>query len=199
VSGPPRTGQDGRRALHRALRDRDDEVGAHVSEELPAIAGGGEAHGPQLAAAGPRAVGREDAYELALELIAEGHALHYRAGRVVSPDDPDLALLLGDRLYAEGLSALVALGDHAAVTELADVIALCAAAHARGEPELAEAAWLAGGAAVGHGSSPAHRAAKKRAGAADPGAAEALAAVVRQLLAGCQDGAGEEGETPDKE
>jgi hypothetical protein len=174
-------------------------VGTHVANELPALAGGGEPHGPQLAAAGPRAAEREDAYELALELIAEGHALHYGAGRVVLTDDPDLALLLGDRLYAEGLSALIALGDVPAVAELADVIALCAAAHARGEPELAEAAWLAGGAAVGHGSSPAHRAAKEHARAGDPGAAEALAAVARQLVAGCSDGAGEEGETPGKE
>ncbi len=50
------------------------------------------------------------------------------------PDDPDLALLAGDRLYALGLERLAALGDLDAVAELADVIALCAQAHAEGDP-----------------------------------------------------------------
>jgi hypothetical protein len=198
VSRETRTAEHGVAALHRALRDRDDEVGAHVPERLgmPEFSA---PTGAQLAADGPRAAGREDAYELALETIAEGYVLHYRDVRVVEPDDPDLALLLGDRLYAEGLSALVALGDIDAVAELADVIALCAAAHARGEPALADAAWLAGGAAVGHGSSPAHRAAKERARAGDPGAAEALSAVARQLAGGGRAGAAGDGRTAGKE
>src|SRR6202008_4741746 len=76
---------------------------------------------------------RGDAYPLLVEAIREGYLQHYAAGRVVRPDDPDLALLAGDRLYAFGLERLAALGDLEAVAELADVIALCAQAHAEGD------------------------------------------------------------------
>ncbi|HET7052083.1 MAG TPA: hypothetical protein VFI54_27685, partial [Solirubrobacteraceae bacterium] len=61
---------------------------------------------PQVAAAGPRATGREQDYELLLEMIYEGSRLHYGEPRVIRPSDPDLALLLGDQLYALGLSRL---------------------------------------------------------------------------------------------
>jgi len=128
-----------------------------------------------IAAAGPRAVGHEAEYELLVEAIYEGHLLHYGAPRAVRPDGEDLALLAGDALYAMGLQRLASLGDLEAVTELADVIALCARAYAVGDPALAKAAWRAGAHAVGHGSSAAHREAKARAHDGDPGAVEALA------------------------
>ena len=108
-----------------------------------------EAEGGELAAAlvdvAPDGAGPEEAsnYELVLELIREGYLVHYGAGRMVRTEDPDLALLAGDRLYALGLARLASLGDLGAVTELADLIALCAQAHAAGEPEEAEAAWAA--------------------------------------------------------
>jgi hypothetical protein len=108
-----------------------------------------EAEGGELAASlvevAPDEVGSEEAtdYELVIELIREGYLVHYGAGRMVRTEDPDLALLAGDRLYALGLARLAALGDLDAVTELADLIALCAQAHAAGEPESAEAAWAA--------------------------------------------------------
>ena len=70
---------------------------------------------------------------------------------MVRPDDPDLALLAGDRLYALGLARLAELGDLDAVAELADVISLAAQAHAEGDAERAAAVWAAGVAAVGHG------------------------------------------------
>ena len=85
---------------------------------------GGSRVRPQLAAAGPRAAGREAEYELLLEMILEGSLLHYGRPRVVATDDRDLALLLGDQLYALGLSRLAELGDLEAVAELADVISL---------------------------------------------------------------------------
>jgi hypothetical protein len=192
VSAPRSSRRPGLAALHRALLERGGELAAHVPDRLPPAAGREPPGGPQSAATGPRTAGREDEYELALELIAEGHALHYHGGRLVRPSDPDLALLLGDRLYADGLAELVRLGDVEAVGELADVIALCAAAHVRDDPELARAAWLAGGAAVGYGSSPAHAAAKRRARAGHSGAADVLTAVARQLAEGVRDGAGRE-------
>ena len=80
-------------------------------------------------------------YALVLAAIREGYLQHYGEGRVVRTDDPDLALLAGDRLYALGLARLADRGDLRAVAELADLISLCASAHAEGEPARAEAAW----------------------------------------------------------
>jgi len=114
----------------------------------------------EIAAAGPRAEGHEDDYALLVEAIHEGYLLHYAAGRVVRPEDPDLSLLAGDRLYALGLARLAELGDLEAVTELADVISLAAQAHAEGDAERARAVWEAGVRAVGDGPPPDHEATK---------------------------------------
>jgi hypothetical protein len=112
-------------------------------------------HGDAVAAKG-------DGYPLLVEAIREGYLQHYGAGRVVQPQDPDLALLAGDRLYALGLERLAAIGDLDAVAELADVIALCAQAHAEGDPARAEAIWTAGATAVAAGPSPDHEALKRQ-------------------------------------
>ena len=114
----------------------------------------------RAAAAGARAAGREADYALLVEAIREGYLQHYGEGRVVRTADPDLALLAGDRLYALGLARLAELGDLDAVAELADVISLCAQAHAEGDPERAAAVWEAGAAAVGRGTTHDHEAAK---------------------------------------
>lgn len=106
-------------------------------------------HGDAVAAKGAD-------YPLLVEAIREGYLQHYAQGRVVQPEDPDLALLAGDRLYALGLERLAAIGDLAAVAELADVIALSAQAHAEGDAARAEAAWDAGAKAVTGGPSPDH-------------------------------------------
>jgi hypothetical protein len=103
-------------------------------------------------AAGSRPDG--DEYALLVEAIREGSLLHYARGRVLAPEDPDLALLGGDRLYAIGLDRLARLGDVAAVAELADVISRVAQAHAEDDPARAETAWEAGARAVGAGSPP---------------------------------------------
>jgi hypothetical protein len=136
-----------------------------------------------LAAAGPRAEGRQADYELLVEAIREGYLLHYGAGRVVDGGDPDLALLAGDRLYADGLARLAELGDLEAVRELADVISLGAQAHAIGDADLADAVWEAGAVAVGWGSTRAHETAKAAARAREAGAAQALRAASRQARA----------------
>ncbi len=120
---------------------------------VDAPAGEPARHGA-VAAAGPRAAGREAEYELLVEAIREGYLLHYGTGRVVVPEDPDLALLAGDRLYALGLARLSALGDLEAVALLAEVISLSAQAHAAADPDCAEAVWEAGARAVGHGGTP---------------------------------------------
>jgi hypothetical protein len=114
---------------------------------------GGIADGPaQLAASGPRAADHRAEYELLLEMIYEGSLLHYGSARVIRTDDPDLALLLGDQLYALGLARLAALGDLEAVDVLADVISSLAQAHAEGKPERASAIWREGAHAIGWGS-----------------------------------------------
>jgi hypothetical protein len=138
---------------------------------------------PQLAAAGPRAAGHEREYELLLEMILEGSLLHYGSSRLVRCDDPDLALLLGDQLYALGLSRLAELGDLEAVAELADLISLLAQAEAAQDPELASAIWRAGAVAIGWGGTPEHEAAKARARSGVPGATQALARAYDAVLA----------------
>ncbi|HLY48498.1 MAG TPA: hypothetical protein VKR21_04820 [Solirubrobacteraceae bacterium] len=111
------------------------------------------AAGPaQLAASGPRVAAHAADYELLLEMIFEGSLLHYGTGRVVQTTDPDLALLLGDQLYALGLARLAALGDLEAVDTLATVISRLAQAHAEGDGASAEAIWSAGARAIGWGS-----------------------------------------------
>jgi hypothetical protein len=163
-------------ALLAALREEGG-----VLAELAASAGCPEGSGPpQIAATGPRARGREAEYELLLEMILQGSRLHYGLPSMVRPEDPDLALLLGDRLYALGLARLAAIGDLEAVAELADVISLVAQAHAASNRELADAVWRAGCAAVGWGPSAQHRAAKQLARAGDRGAAKALMAAAER-------------------
>jgi hypothetical protein len=156
-------------SLAEALRAE----GGALAEAVPA--GTPISPGPaQLALAGPRVSARAEEYELLLEMIFEGYLLHYGSARVVHTPDRDLALLLGDQLYALGLSRLAAVGDLEAVAELADVISLVAQAHAAGQPELAEAVWEAGAVAIGWGASDAHAEAKMAARAGDPRAAERL-------------------------
>jgi hypothetical protein len=130
------------------LRAQGGTLAQHVREpDGPATPGP-----PQKAAAGPRAAGREAEYELLLEMILEGSLLHYGSARVIRTADRDLALLLGDQLYAMGLARLAALGDLEAVAVLADVISQLAQAHAEGDGARTGAIWEAGAVAVGWGS-----------------------------------------------
>ncbi len=137
----------------------------------------------QIAAAGPRAQGQRDEYELLVEAIYEGYLLHYCQPRLVRSAEADLGLLAGDRLYAIGLARLVALGDTAAVAELADTITLSALAHGAADPELAAAIWRAGGLAVGWGSGEQHRRAKQMVLEGDAGALDAMRTSARELPA----------------
>lgn len=136
-----------------SLVDALHAEGGTLSELVAAPPEGWESErGPaQLAAAGPRAADHRGEYELLLEMIYEGSLLHYGSARVVHTTDPDLALLLGDQLYALGLARLAALGDLEAVDVLADVISSLAQAHAEGAPERAESIWQAGATAIGWG------------------------------------------------
>jgi hypothetical protein len=75
-------------------------------------------------------------YLLGVEMIREAYLLHGGRSRLFAGDDPDLALLTGDYLYAAGLVEICHTGDLAAVASLAQLISRCAA-----EPTAAEALW----------------------------------------------------------
>jgi hypothetical protein len=187
VSGAnARTDGDGLERLGALLREQGGLI-ATLLAPIPAPAGEAPAAVEPLfspasvAAAGPRAAGRREEYELLVEAIYEGYLLHYGSPRVVRAAEADLGLLAGDQLYAIGLARLVALGDTAAVAELADTITLSALAHGRGEDGLADAVWAAGARAVGWGSSDVHRHAKDLAFA---GSSDAIAALRTSAAAG---------------
>jgi hypothetical protein len=130
-----------------------------------------------IVSGGPRASADPGEYELLIEAIYEGYLLHYGVSRLIAGGDDDLALLAGDRLYALGLERLVALGDVEAVSELADVIALCALLVGRGQDATCDALWRAGAQAVGWGAGEPYLAAKALARAGDAQAHAALLAL----------------------
>jgi hypothetical protein len=179
------TGEDGAVArLRAAVRETAGPLGAAVSDAPAAYAMGDEGLDPvALAVSGPRAAAHRDEVELAVTAVLEGCLLHYGQPRALRIDDPNLALLAGDRLYALGLSRLAAIGDLGAIAELADIIALSAQAYATGDEALALAAWHAGAAAIGWGEDAPTMAAKARARDGDPGAVEALHAAAARASA----------------
>lgn len=171
--------------MHGTLERLADELradGGLLADALLGAIDGETPHG-DLVARGPLAAGREAELALVIEAVREGYLLHYGAARVLDASDADLALLAGDRLYALGLAKLADAGDLASVTELSDVIALSAVAHASGDRTLADAIWLAGAGAVGWGATPELADAKMAVRTQDPGAERALRAAARQLAA----------------
>lgn len=168
------------------------------------LAGEGEAIAPALAAPGAAdvigplvracAAGRREREQTALpgtelalvmESILEGYLLHYGRSRLVDTADEDLRLLAGDHLYAVGLSHLARLGDLDAVRALADLITLCARAHAdaganRGPAGAPAALWLLTALAVGGGPWPQYERSLEAAHRGRAGADELLSEVRRR-------------------
>jgi hypothetical protein len=106
------------------------------------------AAGPDLAAHANPAPGpdrfaseRDDRRAYVLEAVYEAYLLHYAEPRAFVGMDEDLRLLAGDALYAQGLARLAELGDMEAVSELADLISLCAWAESAGRRDLADGLW----------------------------------------------------------
>ena len=87
---------------------------------------------------------------LGLETIYEGYLVHYGRSRLFAPADRDLALLLGDYLYAHGLVHVAETGDVAAVSDLAELISLCSQVRADGRDGDGPA-WAATAASLGAG------------------------------------------------
>jgi hypothetical protein len=92
----------------------------------------------------------EERFALGLETIYEGYLLHYGRPRLFSPTDHDNALLLGDNLYAHGLVRIASFHEVGAVSDLAELISLCAQVRA-GRFDGDGAAWAASAALLGQG------------------------------------------------
>jgi hypothetical protein len=110
----------------------------------------------------------EERYGTGLETIYEGYLVHYGTPRLFDPQDADVALLLGDYLYAHGLVRIAELGDVEAIRELAELISLCAHLRAEGAPGDGEV-WAATAERLG-------------AGAAEPAAREIAVAAHLRLV-----------------
>jgi hypothetical protein len=117
----------------------------------------------------------EARYALGIETIYEGYLLHYGRPRLFEPPDEDTRLLLGDYLYAHGLQRVTAIGELAAVADLAELISLCAQARADGSDGDGEA-WAATAALLGPGTG---ELAAARAALRDRGDTTALASLAR--------------------
>jgi hypothetical protein len=90
-------------------------------------------------------------FAVGLETIYEGYLTHYATSRLFAPQDPDVALLLGDYLYAHGLVRVASFGDTEAVSDLSELISLCSqlrAEDAEGDGPL----WAASAALLGAGA-----------------------------------------------
>jgi hypothetical protein len=109
----------------------------------------------------------EERYRLGLETIYEGYLLHYGTPRLFSPSDHDNALLLGDYLYAHGLVRIASFHEVGAVSDLAELISLCAQLRA-GEIDGDGPAWAASAALLGRGRLAAARDALRLGGDSDP-------------------------------
>jgi hypothetical protein len=93
----------------------------------------------------------EPRFALGLETIYEGYLTHYGTSRLFSQADPDIALLLGDYLYAHGLVRIASSGDTDAVSDLSELISLCS--QLRAEDAAGDGAlWAASAALLGAGS-----------------------------------------------
>jgi hypothetical protein len=114
----------------------------------------------------------EERYALGIETIYEGYLLHYGRPRLFAPEDHDAALLLGDYLYAHGLVRIEQVGSVDAVSDLAELIALCAYLRAdsiAGDGQV----WAATASALGRGALDEGRSALRL--DSDPGPLERLA------------------------
>lgn len=109
----------------------------------------------------------EARFALGLETIYEGYLMHYGRPRLFAPLDRDNALLLGDYLYAHGLVRVASFREVEAVSDLAELISLCAQIRA-GALDGDGAAWAASAALLGRGRLSAARDALRLGGDADP-------------------------------
>ncbi len=92
----------------------------------------------------------EPRFALGLETIYEGYLVHYGTPRLFAPGDRDVALLLGDYLYAHGLVRIASSGDTDAVGDLSELISLSSQLRAE-DADGDGALWAASAALLGSG------------------------------------------------
>lgn len=92
----------------------------------------------------------ESRFALGLETIYEGYLIHYGTSRLFAPPDADIALLLGDYLYAHGLVRIASFGETDAVSDLSELISLCSQLRAE-DADGDGALWAASAALLGAG------------------------------------------------
>jgi hypothetical protein len=115
-----------------------EQIRGRAAAESPLLAGAlrdGDVPEPRYAGRCP------ERYLLGVEMIREGYMLHNGHSELFGQDDPDLALLTGDYLYAAGLVEICATGDAAAVRTLARLIAECSARRGDRDPQSDEPLW----------------------------------------------------------
>jgi hypothetical protein len=123
-------------------------VEAGRESELWAAALRPEADREEQAVFSPLAEAR---FAVGLETIYEGYLLHYGKPRLFRADDRDTRILLGDYLYAHGLVRIEEVGSVDAVSDLAELIALCA--YLRAERIAGDGAvWAATASVLGRGA-----------------------------------------------
>jgi hypothetical protein len=129
--------------LAARLREAEAPLSDHVADspERPVFG--------LLAALGPRSAALPGEYAFVVEAVREGYLLHYGEPRLLHGQDPDLALLAGDYLYALGIERLAALGDAEAVAVLTELIASCAQLHSEGREDEVPALWRRSALSVG--------------------------------------------------
>jgi hypothetical protein len=109
----------------------------------------------------------KERFALGLETIYEGYLMHYGKPRLFAPPGRDNALLLGDYLYAHGLVRVAGLREVEAVSDLAELISVCAQLRAGGIGGDG-AAWAASAALLGRGRLAPAREALRLGGDPDP-------------------------------
>jgi hypothetical protein len=109
----------------------------------------------------------EPRFALGIETIYEGYLLHYGRPRLFAPVTAERALLLGDYLYAHGLVRVADEGDVVHVSDLAELISLCAQLRADGGGG-EDWAWASTIALLGSGGLAVARAALRERGDVEP-------------------------------
>jgi hypothetical protein len=124
-----------------------------------------------------------DRFALGLETIYEGYLLHYGRPRLFAPPDRDTSVLLGDYLYAHGLVRIAEVGDVSVVSDLAELLSLCAQLRAEGVrlgPIADGVVWAATVALLGSRDA---RLARARTRVRDGGGADPLARLAADVTA----------------
>lgn len=122
-----------------------------------------------------------DELAVGLETIYEGYLMHYGRPRLFASGDRDTRILLGDYLYAHGLVRVAEHGDTATVSDLAELLSLCAQLRAEasaGEPIADGVLWAATHALIGSGNG---ELASAREALRDRGDARPLAALAARV------------------